>query len=106
MSYRYMRIVVFFDLPMTSYFDRKVYRVFRKKLISDGFIMMQESVYCKLALNMSIVKSELSRLDKIKPSKGLVAVLVITEKQFASIKYLTGKKQFSTEDSESRLIII
>lgn len=106
MSYRYMRILVFFDLPTTSYSERKVYRTFRKKLISDGFIMMQESVYCKLALNMSIVKSEMSKLEKNKPVKGLVSVLIITEKQFASIKYLTGKKQFETIDNDSRLIII
>ena len=101
-----MRIIVFFDLPTTTYNERKVYQRFRKKLISDGFIMMQESVYCKLALNNSIVKSEMKRLEKEKPTKGLVAILIITEKQFSQITYLTGRKKFNIEDSESRLIVI
>jgi CRISPR-associated protein Cas2 len=101
-----MRIIVFFDLPTTTYYDRKVYQHFRKQLIKDGFIMMQESVYCKLALNNSIVKSEMAKLEKIKPLKGLVFALVVTEKQFSQIKYLTGNKQNDTEDSESRLLIL
>lgn len=106
MSYRYMRIILFFDLPTTTYNERKIYQNFRKKLIQDGFIMMQESVYCKLALNNSVVKSEMMRLEKYKPLKGLVAVLIVTEKQFSQIKYLTGEKKFNVEDSESMLIIL
>ena len=51
MSYRYMRILVFFDLPVTTEDDRRVYRTFRKYLIKSGFLMLQESVYCKLAQN-------------------------------------------------------
>ena len=52
MSYRYMRVIVFFDLPSVTVAERKEYLRFRKFLLSDGYIMMQESVYCKLALNM------------------------------------------------------
>ncbi|MDD3092982.1 MAG: CRISPR-associated endonuclease Cas2, partial [Clostridia bacterium] len=51
MSYRYMRIIVFFDLPTVSYAERREYTRFRKFLIRSGFLMMQESVYCKLAHN-------------------------------------------------------
>ena len=46
-----MRILVFFDLPTETSKDRKIYSKFRKFLIKEGFIMMQESVYSKLALN-------------------------------------------------------
>ena len=38
MSYRYMRILVFFDLPVTTAEDRRVYQSFRKYLIKNGFI--------------------------------------------------------------------
>ena len=51
MSYRYMRIIVMFDLPVTTASDRREYTRFRKYLIKNGFLMMQESVYCKLAQN-------------------------------------------------------
>ena len=39
-----MRILVFFDLPTETAKDRKNYSQFRKFLIKEGFIMMQESV--------------------------------------------------------------
>lgn len=90
MSYRYMRIIVFFDLPTLTYKDQKEYRLFRKLLINDGFVMMQESVYCKLALNNSIVKAQVKRIRDNKPSAGDVEILIITEKQFASIEYICG----------------
>ena len=48
-----MRIIVFFDLPTTSAIDLKNYRNFRKFLIKEGFMMMQESVYTKITKNMA-----------------------------------------------------
>ncbi len=48
-----MRIILFFDLPSVTYSDQKEYSKFHKFLIKNGYIMMQESVYAKLALNNS-----------------------------------------------------
>lgn len=106
MSYRYMRLIVFFDLPTNTYSDQKEYRKFRKFLIKQGYLMMQESVYCKLALNNSIVKSEKQKIIKNKPKDGLVELLIITEKQFAHIEYIVGKKTNKEEDSDTRIIVI
>lgn len=47
MSYRFMRMFIFFDLPVITTENRRNYARFRKFLIKNGFIMMQESVYCK-----------------------------------------------------------
>ncbi len=47
MSYRFMRMIVFFDLPTKTTADLREYRKFRKLLITNGFVMMQESVYTK-----------------------------------------------------------
>ena len=44
MSYRFMRVFVFFDLPVAGLENRRNYTKFRKFLIKNGFIMMQESV--------------------------------------------------------------
>lgn len=101
-----MRIMVFFDLPTETYGDRRDYTLFRKFLLGDGFIMMQKSVYCKLALNKSIVNSELKRLKQHKPKKGVVEVLIITEKQFSQIEYLVGEKETNTLDGDNRLVIL
>ena len=84
-----MRILVFFDLPIETSKDRKIYSRFRKFLIKEGFIMMQESVYSKLTLNNSITNAI---RDKIEPPKGIVQMLVITEKQFSSMEYIVRRK--------------
>lgn len=72
-----MRILVFYDLPVETYAEQKEYRRFQKSLIKSGYIMMQESVYCKLALNNSIVKSEKQKLYKNNPSVELFKFLLL-----------------------------
>ena len=41
MSYRFMRIIVMFDLPTITPAERQEYTKFRKFLLKSGFIMMQ-----------------------------------------------------------------
>ena len=101
-----MRIIVFFDLPMETAKQRKVYSNFRKFLVNEGFIMMQKSVYTKLALNQSIVNSEREKIIRNKPKKGIVQMLTITEKQFSSIEYIVGEKESNVIDNTERMIIL
>lgn len=101
-----MRVIVFFDLPTETAKDRKIYRKFRKSLIDNGFIMLQEPVYAKLALNMQIANSIKQSVYKNKPSKGIVQLLIITEKQFENIEYIVGQKPEDILDNTERLVII
>ena len=73
-----MRIVVFFDLPVITASQRKTYRTFRKYLVKNGFLMMQESIYCKLALNTMVANSIAEAVRKHKPPVGLVQMMIIT----------------------------
>ncbi len=107
MRNRYMRLVVFFDLPIDTEAERKSYRLFRKFLIKEGFIMMQKSVYSKMVLDGQMASSAITRLTKEKPSKGLVQVLKVTEKQYASIVEIVGEKHVSNElDDSNRLVML
>ena len=106
MSYRFMIVLVFFDLPTETSKDRKIYAKFRKFLLKEGFIMMQESVYCKLTLNNSVTNSIRDKIEKNKPSRGIVQMLVITEKQFASMEYIVGEKNYDSVDNTERLLIL
>ncbi len=106
MSYRFMRALVFFDLPTETMADRRNYRKFRKLLIDHGFLMMQESVYCRLLLTQSMEKAILDSIRKNKPENGLVQVLTVTEKQFAKMEYIVGKKTTEVLDSDERLVIL
>lgn len=86
-----MRMILFFDLPMVSARERKIYTTFRKQLTQEGFVMMQQSVYSKLVLNSTNEKSTYNRLRKIIPDNGVIQLLTITERQFASMEYLAGE---------------
>lgn len=93
MRYRFMRVLVFFDLPTETAKDRKNYSQFRKFLIKEGFIMMQESVYVKLVLNKSVINTIKEKISKNKPQKGIVQMLIITEKQFNSMEYIVRREK-------------
>lgn len=85
-----MRILVMFDLPVLTKIDRRNYNLFRKFLLQNGFVMMQESIYCKLVLNKTSAESVLSNIRKNKPPKGLIQMMTITEKQFSEIELVAG----------------
>lgn len=86
-----MRLMVFFDLPVDTAAQRKRYRQFRKFLIKDGYLMLQESVYSKLAINEAAAAAAIARLKKSRPAEGLVQVLRVTERQYATMVYITGE---------------
>ena len=101
-----MRVIVFFDLPTETAEDRREYSKFRRSLIKNGFIMMQESVYIKLALNQNNAALLVESIKKYKPAKGLVQVLTITEKQFQRIVFISGEDHSNVIDSDERLLIL
>lgn len=107
MRNRIMRLVVFFDLPVLTAAQRKSYRIFRKFLIKDGYLMMQESVYSKMVLDGASADSAIARMRKNKPPHGLVQVLKVTEKQYAGMVDIVGEHQEScVVDTADRLIIL
>ncbi|NLZ35915.1 MAG: CRISPR-associated endonuclease Cas2 [Clostridiales bacterium] len=101
-----MRMIVFFDLPTETAADRREYRKFRKMLIKNGFLMMQESVYCRLLLNQTMQISVQNTIRKNKPPGGIVQSLVITEKQFAGMEYIVGESKTDVINSDERLVIL
>lgn len=105
-SLRFMRMIVFFDLPTETLEDRRAYRMFRKALIKNGFLMMQESVYCKLLTTPSVENSVKNMIRKNKPPKGLVQTLIVTENQFAKMEFIVGESKSDVIDSKERLIVL
>ena len=94
---RTMRILVFFDLPVSSGKDRKAYARFRKFLINDGYDMLQFSVYSRITQNHDDAKKHTVRLSKNLPPRGSVRVLQVTEKQYAAMQVLVGEKTASED---------
>lgn len=106
MSYRFMRMLVFFDLPTITAADRRAYRKFHDMLIKNGFLMMQESVYCRMVLNGSVQKSVAEIIRREKPPVGTVQLMTVTEKQFAAMDYIVGECKSDVIDNDERLIIL
>ncbi len=106
MSYRFMRIIVLFDLPVGTSTQVRSYTKFRKYLIKNGFMMLQESVYCKLAINQTASQNVIEQVKRNKPEEGLVQVLAITEKQYARMECIVGDANSSILNSDERLIVL
>ena len=105
MSYRFMRLIVFFDLPSKTMEEKKNYRKFRKGLIRLGFYMLQESVYCRMLLNQTALDIAMDQVRKIKPPNGLLQLLSVTERQFEKMEYLVGENKTDVLDTDERIVI-
>ena len=101
-----MRVLVFFDLPVVTSENRRAYSKFRKFLLKNGFIMLQESVYCKLALNGTAVTAIIDNVHRNKPQEGLVQLLTVTEKQYSKMDIIIGEMKSEVLDSDERLVIL
>ena len=106
MSYRFMRVLVLFDLPVLTGDQRREYARFRKFLLKSGFLMLQESVYCKLALNTTAVNGIVDQIHKNKSEEGLVQLLTVTEKQYAKMDLIVGNVKSEVLNTDERLVIL
>ena len=95
-----------FDLPTDTSVHRKAYRDFRKFLLVNGFIMLQESVYVKLVLNGTSVRLLEKQLREHKPVDGNICLLTVTEKQYSKMEILTGEVQSEVLDTTERVIVL
>lgn len=104
---RYMRLVLFFDLPVDTAKQRRDYRLFRKFLLKDGYLPLQESVYAKLVVNDGAAGSAIARVRKNRPPAGLIQILKVTESQFATMEYITGNRDAYDEvDTMEELLVL
>lgn len=90
---RFMRLIVFYDLPVITEKDKKIYSKFRRFLLNDGFYMIQFSVYVRICKNQDDYIKHMLRIENNLPPKGNVRMLQITDKQFESMKILCGERK-------------
>lgn len=68
--------------------------------------MVQESVYVRIAVNRESACFLENRVAGFAPVKGLVQSLIITEKQYASIRFLQGRRTRDVRDFDEKTVII
>ena len=100
-----MWTMVLFDLPTETKSDRFQYARFRKRLLADGFVMLQYSVYTRHCASAESAEVHCKRIKKILPPKGEVRILKITEKQFERMQVYHGSKRAPTEQAPKQLAI-
>ena len=101
--YRVMWLMVFFDLPTKTKTDRKRYTTFRKGLLKDGFSHMQHSVYLRHCASRENTDVHVKRVRSFLPSKGIISILRITDKQFGMIESFYGKSSIPPPIAPSQL---
>lgn len=103
---RYMRLLVFFDLPVVTRAERKAYTIFRRFLINDGYDMIQYSVYGRILNGNDAEQKHMKRLVDNLPPDGSIRVLSVTEKQFASMKLLVGLPLFQEKAVKANQMLL
>lgn len=93
MRYEALRLLCFFDLPMDTNQEKRIYRNFRKDLIANGFEMLQFSVYYRTCPNRSFASKFYKKLSQSNLPSGNVRLLAVTEKQFSEMVLIIGGKQ-------------
>jgi len=86
-----MQLLCMFDLPTLTAENRKHYRVFRKFLMKEGFIMLEESVYTRMIPSGNALRCLEENIRKNKPPRGLVLLLKITEHQYSNMEFIVGE---------------
>lgn len=97
-EYRVLWILVFFDLPVVTKKERKIYAKFRKRLLQDGFTMFQFSIYLRHCPSRENADVHIKRIKSWLPKKGHVGILAITDKQLGQMELFYGieKQQVET----------
>jgi CRISPR-associated protein Cas2 len=104
--YRFMRLILFFDLPMNTKDEKRTYYKFRKFLINNGFIMLQFSVYAKIFPNRISLIQYTEGLKRNLPTKGNIRIIAVTEKQYEKMIILVGGKSVQEETITDEPMVI
>ncbi|AKU27015.1 CRISPR-associated endonuclease Cas2 [Geobacillus stearothermophilus] len=88
---KFMRLLVFFDLPVVTNREKREYRRFRTFLLNEGYDMLQFSVYSRVCHGHEATDKHLARLKRNLPPRGSIRAMVVTEKQYAKMQLLLGE---------------
>lgn len=95
-AYRIMWILVMFDLPTETKTDKMAYTRFRKRILSDGFVMFQFSMYIRHCSSRENADVHILRVKKIVPERGHIGILCITDKQFGTMEIFSSGAKSTT----------
>ncbi|HCA41116.1 MAG TPA: CRISPR-associated endonuclease Cas2 [Aminobacterium sp.] len=100
-----MWVIAMFDLPVGTRENKKSYSTFRKKLLNEGFMMLQFSVYARFCSNSDSASTYRSRIQKVLPPNGQVRLIYLTDHQFGRMEVYNGKKRTAPEGRPKQIML-
>ncbi|NPV00520.1 MAG: CRISPR-associated endonuclease Cas2 [Brevinematales bacterium] len=104
-EYKGMWLFVIFDLPVMEHRQRKAYTTFRRRLLAEGFSMLQYSVYARYTTSRENCQTYANRIKQIIPTEGQVRLIMITDKQFGDMEVFYGRTKKKAEDPPDQLLL-
>ncbi|MDE0268181.1 MAG: CRISPR-associated endonuclease Cas2 [Acidimicrobiaceae bacterium] len=105
-GYRFMWMMVMFDLPVTTKQQRKRAAKFRHNLLDLGFEMAQFSVYMKFCGSRSAADAMTTRIERQVPKQGRVSILVFTDKQYGNMRVFSGGYRKAQHAERGQLLLL
>ena len=101
-----MWLFVFFDLPVGTKPERRAATRFRNFLKDDGYMMLQLSVYARVARGEDAAGKHALRVTKNLPTKGSVRVLQVTDKQYGRMRLLLGEAKKTERVAPLQMVLL
>jgi len=102
-AYRFMWLLVMFDLPVGTKVERRAATKFRQWLLDQGFEMSQFSVYLRFCVGKEQVDRRVRDIAKNVPPKGCVHVLSVTDRQFEHMAVFRGQSRSRGRSAPNQL---
>jgi CRISPR-associated protein Cas2 len=103
---RILWLFVFFDLPVGTKSERRSATRFRNFLKDDGYMMLQYSVYARVARGEDAASKHVQRVTKHLPQRGSVRALQVTDKQYARMRLLLGEAKKNERIAPQQMVLL
>ncbi len=107
-AFRIMWLMLMFDLPTKTKKQKKKYHWFHQKLEKEGYTMIQYSIYGKIFSSVesaNLGKKRIKDFIKTNIKNGNIRILMFTDKQFASMDIIIGKKNTEEKNEPKQLLL-
>ena len=104
-GYKFMWVMVLFDLPTGTREERRRYTQFRDFLLDNAFEMAQYSVYVRHTNGKDAIQAIMRKVEAAMPPEGKVDILQFTDKQYENIVCLRGDRRADSPKNPSQLVM-
>ena len=99
-----MRVIMMLR-PTDKHGTKGAYTAFRKRLVTEGFVLVQPEVFMLTTPTRRSAEFALSRLADAAPTTGTVCAMLLTERQAASVRYLVGEAPYQERSIGAKRLV-